>query len=321
MAETAVAPVANNRASCPVTKLPVEVREMIYRYYFKGMEIKLSRSSKRTDQKRNNIFELDLETPLQISSFDILKPYYSMLHLSSVVRSETAPYVYNLALSGVWFNFDIDGDFSDVKGMEDMLTCCRAANKDIKFGLHFTVSGHSRSVFLQLVDAFFNIHATKDYLRPIFVGCKRSAEMETLIESSTSNAKIEYTYRSERTGQHHQLWMFGTLARLDWSRFEFEVPSQKKARATENSRREDMIYKRDKENESHRAEDGIDIEFDSENEIVAFNSDDDDSGVFVDNEDEAPQYYSEDERYLFDSDDDDYQLESDDEMDWVDIEL
>lgn len=208
MADTAVTPTLTSRAPCPVTKLPPELREMIYQYYFKGMEMKLS---PLFEDWRRTIFESEL--PRQISDFDILKPYFSMLHLSSRVRSETAPHIYKKVFTDAWFNFDIDGMFSDVKYMKDMFTCCRSINKDVKFGLQFTVTDHDRGVFLEFVDSFFNIHTTGDALSPVFVRCDRHKETRRLIESSTSESKIEYTYRSERNA-YHRLWMFVPLEGL-----------------------------------------------------------------------------------------------------------
>jgi hypothetical protein len=41
--------------------------------------------------------------------------------------------------------------------------------------------------------------------------------------SDTSKAGIRHTYKSVGK-DYHRLWLFGTLARLDWSRFEFKFP-------------------------------------------------------------------------------------------------
>jgi hypothetical protein len=125
--------------------------------------------------------------------------------------------------------------------------------------------------------------------------------------------KIEYTYRSP-SEDHHELWMYGTLARLNWSRFEFRVPSQTYSRPTYLVRT-DESREVDEKNQSHNAEDRIDVDFDSDNEIVAFGSDNDNmEGVLdEDSEDEVRVRDSEDEGSLLNIDGDETRFDSEDE--------
>lgn len=94
----------------------------------------------------------------------------------------------------------------------------------------------------------------------------------------------------------------------------------KKARSAKNVYHS-AKFETDNDTESHDAEDGIDVDLDSENEALGFKSDDDGVGEFFESEDEAPHLCSEDEESLLDGDFEDHQLDSEDDMDWIDVEL
>ena len=339
MAETSAPTSQANDAPCPVSKLPPELREMIYQYYFEDMKrldaaTHLPEYGWHYDEEEEHT---KWQCVWQVRNFKLLKPYLSMLHLSSVVRSRTAPYMYKAAFTNAWFNLGIDRDTNDTELMKGMFTQLHKVNKDVKFGLHFTVSDHSRDTFFEFVDSFFNIHATNDYIVPTFVRCKKDCETKSLMLSSSSGAKIEYTYKTE-SKDFHRLWMFGTLARLDWSKFGFHSPPplRLKSRIMDNSLDDPTRLTRCKEKisktvaddvvDSYESEsDGIDVDLDSDNEVIAFNSDDDDNDAMLfdggdgvdaredgcDSEDESRWSDSEDGAV---SDDDEYE-------EWIDIEL
>jgi hypothetical protein len=302
-----------DKVPCPFSKLTPELREMIYQYYFEDMKkldaaVHLSEYGWHYDEAGEYT---NWQCVWQVSNFKLLKPYLSMLHLSSVVRSETAPYMYKTAFTNAWFNLEINRDINDTELMMDMFTQLRNISKDIKFGLHFTVGNQTRETFLEFINSFFNIHATEDRITPTFVSCKADSESKTLRRSSNSGAKIEYTYKSE-SRDFHRLWMFGTLAMLDWSKFEFELPPPSRSKSrfkdslsddpTDLPRRKYKTVKAvaDDEMESYESDgDGIDVDLDSDNEVIAFNSDDDENeGMFFDSGDEVvardDEYDSED---------------------------
>jgi hypothetical protein len=293
MAETS-APISQaNDASCPVSKLPPELREMIYQYYFGDMK-KLDAATHLPEYGWH--YDEDEEHTKwqcvwQVRNFKLLKPYLSMLHLSSVVRSETAPYMYKAAFTNAWFKLEIDRDTDDIELMKGMFAQLHEVNRDVKFGLHFTVSDHSRDTFFEFIDSFFNIHATDDYIVPTFIRCKKDCETKSLMLSSSSGAKIQYTYKTE-SKDFHRLWMFGTLARLDWSKFELKLPPplRLKSRVMDSSLDDPTrlphckgkISKTVADVDSYESEgDGIDVDLDSDNEVIAFNSDDDDNEAMI----------------------------------------
>jgi hypothetical protein len=269
---------------CPITALAPELREMIFDYYLAGM-----RSRKRKRQSDT----------IRIGHFRNLQPYFSMLHFSSLVRSEIAYEAYEAAFSGTWFKFKVDGNVNDVERMQEMFTSIQDANKDIEFGLQLTVSNHGRGELRRFINSFFDRSMTKGTLKHSFIHCKDFKEASQLQESHYNSNRmgltIEYTHESRnrvcrefrRSGEYHELWMFGKLAKLDWSRFDFEfkaIPqkrlhSQKKVHP--KAKLEHKNKTRDERNKWHNAEDGIDVDFDTDNEVVALDSDDDKiKGIF-----------------------------------------
>lgn len=327
--------------SCPVTRLPPELRKIIYEYYFDSMKTTESESHSAHIPEYQYYYEEDGEhikwrCAKQSDGFQILKPYLSILHLSRVVRLETATKTYATAFTDVWFNLEIDGEVNDVKRMKGMFSQIRSVNKKVEFGLHFTISDHTRETFYQFIDSFFDMRATEDDLVPAFIRCKEDSEAETLMLSSTEGAKIEYTYKS-LCKDCHRLWMFGTLARLDWSKFDFEMPPPlvRKSRLMDNSMDDPTRTRHCQDMGTGIANcqtnlcdtgDGIDIDLDSENEVIAFNSDDDNEAVYLngakegltrdeDDEDEGRLLESEHEGRQIDSEDDAFSLDGGDE-DW-----
>jgi hypothetical protein len=175
-----------SKAPCPITKLPRELREMIYDYYFEAMETKCAKLYK--PQFGDCLDENDewsmWQLPRQTTNFQPLEPYLSMLHLSSGVRFETDMEIYEAAFSGVWFNFELDSDTNDVQRMKAMFAQIRNMNTTVKFGLHFTVCDHTPETFFQFVDSFFDIHTTGDNWAPAFVRCKEDSEARRLMHLS-----------------------------------------------------------------------------------------------------------------------------------------
>jgi hypothetical protein len=292
---------------------------MIFEYYYEGM-----RSRKR---KRESY-------TIRIGHFRNLKPYFSMLHFSSLVRSEISYEAYKAAFSGTWFQFRVDGKVNDVERMQEMFTSIRDANKDIEFGLQFTVSNHGRGELRRFINSFFDRSMTKDKLKPSFIHCKDFKEASQLQESHyNSNGMgltIEYTHKSRnrvcrefrRSGEYHELWMFGKLAKLDWSRFEFEFKAipQKKSHSQKKvhpkAKLELKTKTRDERNKWHNAEDGIDVDFDSDNEVVALDSNDDKiEGIFENSDVEELPLDTEDEESPLGSecDDDGTRFDSEEE--------
>jgi hypothetical protein len=80
-----------------------------------------------------------------------------MLHLSSVVRSETAAAVYKSVFANFWFNFEIDSARNDTEWAKTVITAISNADKDVEFDVHFEVSDCSRDVFLQFVESIRDV--------------------------------------------------------------------------------------------------------------------------------------------------------------------
>jgi hypothetical protein len=109
----------------------------------------------------------------------------------------------------------------ELKRRKEMCSLIRDVDKNIEFGLHFVVSDYDRKVFMRFVDSFSGLQAEGDVnLRPEYVRAARHLG-EQMLTSSTSG--ICYTYWTVAKG-NHELWMFGTLTKLDWSKFSFEFP-------------------------------------------------------------------------------------------------
>jgi hypothetical protein len=205
---------------CPITALAPELREMIFGYYLEGI-----RSRRRNRQVYG----------IRIGHFRKLKPYFNMLHFSSFARSEIAYEAYQAAFSEAWFRFKVEGEVDDVERMRDTFACIRTANRDIKLGIHFVVSDHGRDELLRFVNSFFRTYMTGRNMTHSFVHCRDGVESSTLQrwyqDLNNRDSKIMYTLKSRTgayreltgSGEYHELYMFGKLAKLDWSRFDFEL--------------------------------------------------------------------------------------------------
>jgi hypothetical protein len=313
---------------CPITALAPELREMNFQYYFEGM--------KPPQRSAGEI---------HIGDFRTFKPYFSMLHFSSLVRSEIAYETYKAAFSEAWFRFEVDGEVNDVQRMRDTFACIRTANRDIKLGIRFIVSDHSLNELQRFINSFFNTSMTEGKMEPVYIHCDDCVESSTLemsySELKNMDSKIVYTHKSRtgvyreltRSGAYHELFMFGKLARLDWSRFDFKFKALRRKKSHpqkklhSKKKLEPKNKTRDEKNKWHSAEDGIDVDFDSDNESVALDSDDDKiEGIFeysdvevglLDTEDEESPLGSEcdDDGTRFDSEEE-AGLFSDGQEDW-----
>jgi hypothetical protein len=210
----------------PFTELPAELRVLIYQYYYEAFDTRPVSIRVRDCQHGWGWSDDPVEWSSrwirlrQAGEFKILEPYFGVLQLSSKVRSEVESDIYKAAFTDFWFEFKIDSRVNDVKRMKDIFKRCQDANKDVRFGLEFTVSkcAYSREVFLKFVDFFANIDTTDNELNPKFVRCSGNSEKKTLMDhSGTLVSNIVYNFKTQHDA--HRLWMFGTLARLDWSKF------------------------------------------------------------------------------------------------------
>jgi hypothetical protein len=95
-------------------------------------------------------------------------------------------------------------------------------DKRIEFGLRFVVRDYDEEVFLQFVDSSFSLQSKgKRSPKPDFVRPVRHGEEQSLVSSTST---VCYTYHMRGFGRTQELWMFGELAKLDWSKFSFEFP-------------------------------------------------------------------------------------------------
>lgn len=156
--------------------------------------------------------------------------------------------------------------------------------------------------------------------------------------SSKSGARVEYTYKSE-SKDSHRLWKFGALARLDWSKFKFTLPPPLRSKsqfmdilldgpaALPRRKPKTVMAVADDEMRSYESDnDGIDVELDSDNDLVAFNSDADDNECMIfDGGDEVvdrdEECYSEDESERDGSEYEAILDDDDDDEEWINIEL
>jgi hypothetical protein len=223
---------------CPITALAPELREMIFEYYHEVMGSR---------ERERQWYEI------RIGHFRNLKPYFSMLHFSSLVRSEIAYEAYQAAFSWAWLQFKVEGKVDDVERMRDTFACIRTANRDIKLGIHFVVSDYGRDELMRFVNSFFHTPMTGGNMASSFVHCSDGVESSTLQrwyqDLNNRDSKIIYTLKSRTgayreltgSGEYHELYMFGKLAKLDWSGFDFEFaapPQRNRTRRRKSIRRE-----------------------------------------------------------------------------------
>jgi hypothetical protein len=199
-------------------KLPPELRKMIYNYYFEGIELPKTISIE---------YSTDPSLRKELSNTKVLKPYFGLIHHSAGVRAENVRKIYRACFTGKWLVCNINKHTAD--GLErtiGMCSCIRSVDKRIEFGLRFVVRDYDEEVFLQLVGSFKGLQPRGNrYLEPEFVrpGGRHWGERAPDLISDT--AGICYTYHMRGFGRNEELWMFGELARLDWSKYSFEFPA------------------------------------------------------------------------------------------------
>jgi hypothetical protein len=87
--------------------------------------------------------------------------------------------------------------------------------------------------------------------------------------------------------------VFSTLGRLDWSKFELKFCSPTTNGEVQNPYPKDELVEVDRDCESHEADDGIDVDLNSKNEVILLvGYEGDDEAVFPSNESEASWSHS-----------------------------
>jgi hypothetical protein len=288
MATTSTEPTFTSGVPCPVAKLPVELREMIYDHYFKLMDA--SRSPQViTEYHFDDGKVRQVQIPDEVSDLPNLRPYFNMLHLSSIVRSETSAKIYKRAFTNLCFNLEVDSTHNDIERVKIMLMTVSKANEDVEFGLRFHVRDCGRDVFLQLVESVTDIFASDNKSWPDYDPRWSRPETGRVMDTDNPNQKVEYEDESDYK-DYHRLWVFGALARYDWSALEFTIPFLIRARASDISHLDASYYQCQlvENDEEGGSGDAVDDEYndyyededddtglDSENEVVVFDSDDD----------------------------------------------
>ncbi|GAB7335386.1 hypothetical protein MBLNU13_g07765t2 [Cladosporium sp. NU13] len=261
---------ANSNIPCRIMKLPPELRQLIYDYYFADRKLPKTRKTKT---------HIDLFNRIEIRSTGVLGGYFGLLHHSSGVRAENVAAIYRAKFAGVWILCYVDGHTTDaqqpngeLKRVKDMCSLIREIDKDIVFGLHFAVTDHSRSVLLRFIDSFFGMQAEgEEHLKPEYV-YSASHWGERTLTSSTLGICYSYWTMMRRV---HEFWMFGSLARLDWSKFYFEFPTPKLERIFHLVPSREGSVEGDGEVELCRADEEHDTGLGSEDEISDLDCEDD----------------------------------------------
>ena len=132
------------------------------------------------------------------------------------------------------------------------------------------------------------------------------------MDTNNPTQKVEYEDESDHK-DYHRLWVFGALARYDWSTLQFTLPSSTRACASDISHLDASYYHRqvvedDEESGSREAVDNDDDDEDEDdedddnslndgNEVLSLDSEDedDDGLVSTEDEDESGLLGSEDE--------------------------
>lgn len=220
---------------------------MVYDYYFKTVHL----PSLPESGTSSNQFEDIKNTPTMI-----LKRFFNHLHYSSRVRAETAPKIYKACFTNVWFSCDLPGRSNDLDRVKEMCSLLRDVNKDIKFSLRSNVHGHDDATFAQFVDSVLglqvegedgvrleyvlpaeDIRLTEHFLRR--ERSRRTQRFHPIVhweQQMSTMSKSGDCYTHWRSGtESHELWMFGALARLDWSEFDWhvQIPTTRRETAKE----------------------------------------------------------------------------------------
>jgi len=97
---------AGSSASCLIMKLPPELRQIIYEYYFED---------RRLPRLRRLGSHIDPFNRVEIRSTGILSSYFGLLHYSSGVRAENVQAIYKAHFTGVWLLCDISDQHAEVR--------------------------------------------------------------------------------------------------------------------------------------------------------------------------------------------------------------
>jgi hypothetical protein len=103
----------------------------------------------------------------------VLKRFFNLLHYSSRMRAETAPMIYKVCFTNVWFSCDIPGRSNGLERIKEMCSLIGHLNKEIEFGLRFSVHSYDEDTFLQFVDSVLDSQMEGEdgirlkYVRPI----------------------------------------------------------------------------------------------------------------------------------------------------------
>ena len=257
MSKPTTTPTTTNgsNAPCPITKLPPELRQMIYDFYFAAIHL----PSLPEPGTSSNLFDCIEDKPTMI-----LKRFFNLLHYSSRVRAETAPTIYKACFTNVWFSCDVYERSNGLKRIKEMCSLIRGVNKDVEFGLRLVVNGCDEDPFSRFVDSVLGLQVEgEDGIR-----LRRVSSIEQFRPAEQSHSTGPFTptgpfhptapfhparrfrmvkrfYPTEHWGQQmlrmsksgncsthwksgsetHELWMSGKLGRLDWSQFDFEFPA------------------------------------------------------------------------------------------------
>lgn len=191
MATTSTEPTFTSGVPCPVGKLPIELREMIYDHYFNLMEASRSPQVIREYHFYHGKVR-QVEISDEVSDFQNLKPYFSMLHLSSTVRSETSAKIYKRAFTDLCFNLEVDSTRNDIERAKTMLMTVLKANEDVEFGLRFHVRDCGRDVFLQFVESVTEIFASDSESWPDYDPRWSRPGTGRAMDTDNPNRKVEY---------------------------------------------------------------------------------------------------------------------------------
>lgn len=231
--------------------------------------------------------------PNRVSGFQNLKPYFSLLHLSSVVRFETAAKIYKRAFKNFWFRLEVDSTRNDIEHAKTMITTVSKANKDVAFGLRFGVSHCGRDVFLQFVDPVLELFGFESELWDDCDDRWMTPGEKGGIDLKNPEPKVEYMEETD-WDYCHRLWLFGALAKYDWSGFGFSLPSSVRARASDISPLDASYYPLQSVEDDGKSglgetvddDDDNDTGLDDGNEVMSSDGDDEDGSGLLGSEDE-----------------------------------
>ena len=304
-AVTTSASATDSSVPCRIMKLPPELRQMIYDYYFEDRKLPLVLRPQ---------YSMHPYYREETSATQALKPYFGLLHHSSGVRSENVRAVYRACFSGKWLVATIDKHTNELERTVETCSLIREVSKRTKFGLRFVVGDYSESQFLSFVDSFFGLRAQGErYLRLEFIRPTRPWGQQSLLSSTSA---ICYTY-SLHAGRNKELWIFGSLAKLDWSKFSFEFPAPELERSFFWALPRKASTQSDGEMECSGTDGEHGTTSDDEDEISELDFDDENGKDEREDRDEGTST-GDDEAVLFDTDNEKLLLDGEDGEDVLD---